>query len=102
MREAAAAFRDAVQFNPTNLKDHCELASVLDQLNEHQDAVASAREAVRLAPGDARTHNTLGLCLMNAKPKEAETALRQAVRLDAKLDSAHFNFAEAQAVGKVK
>jgi len=49
------------------------------------DAIAAFKEAVRLAPSDARYQNNLGSALMNEqKFADAVTAFQEAVRLDPK------------------
>jgi tetratricopeptide (TPR) repeat protein len=49
---------------------HTYRAGQFLRLNRVDEAIAEGREAVRLAPGDPRTHLSLGLALVRAEQKD--------------------------------
>ncbi len=62
---------------------HTALASARLMLGRHEEAVDSAKAAVRAQPSDADAQGYLGLCLIwSCRPEEALPYLESALRLD--------------------
>jgi len=57
--EAASAFAEAVQLNPSNAEAHRDLGSTLLALNKSGDAISELKQSLRLAPNDLRTRRLL-------------------------------------------
>jgi Flp pilus assembly protein TadD len=80
--EALDAFTRAVAINPDNGLSQRNLALQYLQSNDFNNAVAHAREGVRLTPGDPEAHNLLGLSLIGQqKVDEAIAEFRASLRL---------------------
>src|SRR5262249_3481982 len=62
-KDAEAAFRDAVRFDPNFLEAHYQLGNLLREAKRHSDAEASYRRVLALAPGHVQAHNNLGAAL---------------------------------------
>lgn len=62
--EARRAYEQSVAIEPNNGLSQRNLALQYLQQNDFANAVAHAREAVRLTPGDPAAHNLLGLALI--------------------------------------
>ncbi|MBL8218077.1 MAG: tetratricopeptide repeat protein [Bryobacterales bacterium] len=79
---------------------HAWLGILRDEQGDHGGAETAHRAALRLNPNGAKLHNNLGYnLLLQAKRTEAIASLRQALRLDAKLDAARNNLGLALARG---
>ena len=75
------------------------LAARLLEQGKSAQAVAPAREAVRLAPGDAEAHNLLGVALASqGEYTEAAQEFRLTLRLNPKHPSANNNMERALAM----
>jgi curved DNA-binding protein CbpA len=86
---ALAAYRAALEVEPTNLRI-CILASrVALRLGDTGAARELAEQGVKAAPRNGAAHETLGLALDAAGKKgEAKKALERALELDPKLETA--------------
>jgi protein O-mannosyl-transferase len=80
--EALDAFTRAVDVDPNNGLSQRNLALQYLQKNDFDNAVAHAREGVRLTPGDPDAHSLLGLALIGQqKADEAIAEFRTSLRL---------------------
>lgn len=88
--EAASCFREALAACPAHGAEaaglralaHRKLATALDCQGKFDDAAPHYREAVRLAPDDARAWNDAGYsAYLQGRLTEAETSLRRAAKL---------------------
>jgi Flp pilus assembly protein TadD len=80
--EALQAYLNAVDIDPGNGLSQRNLALQYFQQNDFADAVAHAREAVRLTPKDPAAHNLLGLALIGEqKIDEAIAEFRASLAL---------------------
>jgi Flp pilus assembly protein TadD len=71
-----------VDVNPNNGLSQRNLALQYLQKNDFDNAVAHAREGVRLTPGDPDAHNLLGLALIGQqKVDEAVAEFRTSLQL---------------------
>lgn len=78
-----AAVREVLQRNPRYSALYSIVADHADWEHRYPDVVQLAREALRIDPGDARAHATLGLNLLRMGEEEAGlAALREAWRRD--------------------
>ena len=81
--EAEAAYRQAIQLEPTDAGAHKRLGRLLELNRQYGEAEAAYRQAIRFAPHDADAHNSLGHILLETdRFGEAEATFREAVRLD--------------------
>jgi Tfp pilus assembly protein PilF len=88
-KEAIAELREAVKIDPKYLRAWRQLAFSEAALGEI-GAVASLRQAIKLAPREAALHADLGRVLKKqGKPKEALEAYRAALRIDPGFVRAH-------------
>jgi tetratricopeptide (TPR) repeat protein len=84
--EAVTEYREAIRLQPDDVGFHNALAWLLvicadPQFRDPQQAVASAKKAVQLAPQDGNLWNTLGVALYRAGQfAEAITALERSFR----------------------
>jgi tetratricopeptide (TPR) repeat protein len=79
---AIAVFRNAVLLDSKLEKSHYLLGSLLDFQNQHKDAAAAFRGAIRARPNFAEAHYSLG-CVYHrnlGKLDAAADALREAIR----------------------
>jgi Tfp pilus assembly protein PilF len=84
-REAAAAYRKALQIKPNDGTCHANLCSVLRKVGDLEGAIAECRQAVRLLPESAVVLTNLGLLLSDQKQfDEAREQLHRATQKDAK------------------
>jgi tetratricopeptide (TPR) repeat protein/serine/threonine protein kinase len=96
--EAAAAYRQAIRLQPGNAGAHNELAWLLAtcadaKFRDPQQAVASAKTAVQLAPEERNFWNTLGAAQYRAGDwKEVITALERSMELSKGGDSSDWFF----------
>lgn len=81
-QQALADMERAARLAPTDPLLRAELAAINYRLNQLDDAIVVAREAINLDPDFADAHRILGVCL-RAKGKEAEAraALQRAADL---------------------
>ncbi|NUO78385.1 MAG: tetratricopeptide repeat protein [Lysobacter sp.] len=90
---AAAGFERAAEREPSSDEAWNNLAAALGRLQRYPQAIAAARNALRLTPQDAQAHQTLAALLSNLFERDAlEEALRaaeRALQLDPSLAAAH-------------
>jgi tetratricopeptide (TPR) repeat protein len=103
-KEAEAAFRDAVRFDPDFLEAHYQLGNLLRETKRHSDAEASYRRVLALAPAHVQAHNNLGAALGEQRRfEEAAEAFRKATDLRPEYAEAHSNLAHAlRAMGQAE
>jgi Flp pilus assembly protein TadD len=81
--DALRAFEQSVAIAPNNGLSQRNLALQYLQQNDFPNAVAHAREAVRLTPADPAAHNLLGLALIGEqKIEEAIVEFRASLALE--------------------
>jgi tetratricopeptide (TPR) repeat protein len=70
--------------DPDNARAHLDLGTALQYLGRHEEAAAAYREALRVDPDNAVTHNNLGWLqlFVRGDVRSAEQLLSEAVRLD--------------------
>jgi tetratricopeptide (TPR) repeat protein len=79
---ATEAFHDAIRLNPNLALAHQKLAAALELSQEHERAVAPAREGVRLDPKDPWAWNVLGIVLASLhEEEEASRDFEEAMKL---------------------
>lgn len=91
--EAAAehSLRACLALDPRNADAHFLMAGMWASTPaRHEEALAHAREAVRLDPNEPMYHLILGHALEDRDPAGAEAALREALRLDPACGQARF------------
>jgi superkiller protein 3 len=89
-REAAEAYRQAVQLDPNNARWQYNLSLALAKLGDQEGQKAALQRALQIDPNVAATHNDLGLVyLSEGKMNEAEREFRAALEINPR-------FAEAQ------
>jgi tetratricopeptide (TPR) repeat protein len=86
---ALARYREAIRILPSYSVQYRFLADLYVKLGNPTEAIAAAREGLRVAPESADLHLTLGRLLTPTDLEGAEFALRRAVQSDPKLASAH-------------
>lgn len=94
--EAAAehSLRACLALDPRNADAHFLMAGMWASTPaRHEEALAHAREAVRLDPNEPMYHLILGHALEDRDPAGAEAALREALRLDPACGQARFRLA---------
>ena len=79
--EAVAAFKQAIQLNPSSAEAHRDLGSTLLVLGRFADAIPELKESLRLAPNDLRTRRLLSRAY--ARSGDVKTARQY---LDAEID----------------
>jgi tetratricopeptide (TPR) repeat protein len=90
VREAAEAYRKAVQLDPNNAQWHYNLSLALAKLGDKEGEKGALEKALKLDPNLATAHNDLGFVyLSEGKMNEAEREFRAALEIDPR-------FAEAQ------
>jgi len=90
VREAAEAYRKAVQLDPNNAQWQYNLSLALTKLGDKEGEKGALEKALQLDPNLATAHNDLGLVYSSeGKMNEAEREFRAALEIDPK-------FAEAQ------
>jgi tetratricopeptide (TPR) repeat protein len=73
-REAVMQFRHAVALSPRDVSIHLDLSTALIQTGDTQGALEEAREALRLAPSDARAKRLIGM--LSARGRERDSSGR--------------------------
>jgi serine/threonine protein kinase/tetratricopeptide (TPR) repeat protein len=101
--EAIGCYRAALALYPETGAVHANLASVLYDMRQLDEAIVELRETIRLKPDDADAHYNLGLSLHDRGfLDEAITAYRQAVQFRKDMAAAHLNLGNAlRAKGKL-
>jgi tetratricopeptide (TPR) repeat protein len=86
--EAADAYREALELEPSNAAVRADLAASLcyfgadtNDQNYIADGVREAEQALQQSPENARVLLSLGLCLASADPPQTQRALEQWQRL---------------------
>jgi tetratricopeptide (TPR) repeat protein len=93
--DSAAKLSRVVELDPQSPRPYDNLGLSLDMLGRYEEAVAAFRKAVELnrklpQPSPWPAHNLGSLLLRLDKPEEAETALRESLRYDARFAAAHY------------
>jgi DNA-binding transcriptional MerR regulator len=101
--EAAAAYRRAIQLDPTDPVLYFNLANVYYEQDRLSESAAAFLEATQRDPQYAEAWNALGCVLSKLeRSKEAIAAHRRAVQLVPAYGDAHFNLAsELEQAGQV-
>ena len=95
LREAAAAYREALQVGPPDADTCFNLANVLYGLGQKEQAVERYRQVVELDACHAEAWNNLGNVLADlGETDEAMQAYQNALRADAQYADAHYNLAD--------
>jgi TolB-like protein/Tfp pilus assembly protein PilF len=90
MKLAAAASKKALEIDGSHPQVHKVLSNLYIMQGESDKAIASAKRAVELSPGDSLSFANLGLCLMFAcKPIEAIPMYEKALRRNPFSDFTH-------------
>ena len=107
---AVAAYREALQMDPSHVDARNGLAIVFSAVGRHDEAVRELQAAIALAPHLGYLHNNLGyLYMLRGALPEAVKAFEEAKRLDPKnkkalenLRMAHARLTEATASAAAK
>ena len=92
--QALEELRKALELDPRFADGHFHLGVALAESRRWEDALKSYRTAIALPTLTVPelAHNSLGMALFNLKRyREAETALRYAINLDAQFQTAYYN-----------
>lgn len=82
VEKSVLLYREAVKQHPDFMEAHVDLAGALWRVEDFDGALAHARKAVELAPGNAYATRILGTAFLNLnRPAEAEQWLRQSLGL---------------------
>src|ERR1700722_4830124 len=77
--KAAQTYKEQITSYPRDYRAHLDLAIVYGQQGQYEDAVAAAREALRLAPDDVASYGALGYVLLaSQRIDEAQQISQQA------------------------
>ncbi len=88
---AIAAYRKALEIQPSSVDAHCNLGVALVRNGELDAGIASQRRAIELNGSFPAAYSNLGSALLIAgRFDEAETALNQAIQLQPDFAEAHF------------
>lgn len=84
--KSVAAFQTALRFAPERTDFFNDYALALNHLSRQNEAEATLRRRLRVAPDDSEAHYLVGMVLMNSNPTparqdEAEGQTREALRL---------------------
>ncbi|MCC6849060.1 MAG: tetratricopeptide repeat protein [Deltaproteobacteria bacterium] len=92
--EAQAAYRHALERDPTSVMAHVNLGCLLHGAGQHGSAERHYRKALKHAPEHALAWYNLGVLLEDRRqPDEALPAYERAIAADATLADAHYNAA---------
>jgi Flp pilus assembly protein TadD len=90
--EAEAAYRRAIDLDPTYVYAHHGLGYALSEQGRWKEGEAAYRRAIDRDATFAYPHNGLGLCLFHqGRLEEAKTEFHQAIALDPKAVHPHYN-----------
>jgi tetratricopeptide (TPR) repeat protein len=93
--EAKAAYRRAVEIDPSHDEAHINLGRLLHADGHVVDAASHYRQAVAATPDNATAHYNLGVALQDmGRHEQAIEAYRQAVSVDPEFADAHYNLAQ--------
>jgi tetratricopeptide (TPR) repeat protein len=96
LREAAAAFRKAIERRPDYAHAHQNLGIVLYAQHQLDEAITAFQRALQLKPDLAQAHYCLGNCLTDQGHLDAAVAAyRQAIDRDPEFAEAHCNLGQA-------
>jgi len=97
-----AITRHDVARDPSGFSSQYNLAAVLQDMGNFQEALSHYQAAIRLRPSDAVANNGLGAILLAmGNPGEAATPLLRAIQAKPEYAAAHYNLGNAYAsVGK--
>ncbi len=92
-----AIWSDTVAKNPTNARAHSNLGNgLLGQPGRLNEAITQFEEALRLAPGEFVTHNSLGYALFSeGRQREGIAQIEEALRINPDYPEAHANLGNA-------
>src|ERR1700722_2500496 len=77
--KATQTYKEQIASYPRDYRAHLDLAIVYGQQGQYEDAVAAAREALRLAPDDVASYGALGYVLLaSQRIDEAQQISQQA------------------------
>lgn len=94
--EAAAAYRQAIDINPSSLEAWHSLGNTWLMLGKFEKAAASYRQVIEINPRVAQAHSNLGNALYGlGQPEEAAASYRRALDLDPGFAMAHSNLSDA-------
>lgn len=92
--EAQAAYRHALERDPTSVMAHINLGCLLHAAGQHTAAERHYRKALKYAPEHALAWYNLGVLLEDReRPDEALPAYERAIAADPALADAHYNAA---------
>ena len=90
--EAVAAYRQAIQLEPTHALAHCNLGNALRKQGKLTEAVAAYHKAIRIKPDFAEAYSNLGVAFYDQrKLDKAIAAYRKAIALKPDFAEAHNN-----------
>jgi predicted CXXCH cytochrome family protein len=90
--DAEASLRKAVEWDPYSPGLHDTLGMMLNELGRPAEAAASLWRSAQLSPNDAQSAFNAALAFAGARQlRDAELALRETVRRDARFDRAWYN-----------
>jgi tetratricopeptide (TPR) repeat protein len=102
--EAAVHYRKAAEANPDIAEIQCNLASILDHLEDRTAALKAARRAIELKPNLVEAQNVMGLIWKNRRrPADAVACFRKAISVKPDYADAHNNLASVlEQVGQIE
>lgn len=95
-RDEITFFSHILEAHPRARDAHLNLATALLDAGRPEDALAAAREGLRLRPESAKSYSAVGVALIRlGRPAEAESVVREGVARDPRDREALQNLAEA-------
>jgi tetratricopeptide (TPR) repeat protein len=92
-RDTLTLLKHTATISNSNWFGRSNLATALDQAGKPAEALPFARDAVRMKPDYANTHESLGVILLKlGQTADAAAELAEATRMDPKNPSNHFNY----------